>query len=282
MSWIELRVVVPRTRVDGLADIAFANGATGVEEANAPGTPVRYQQPWESEPAPLPMYCCFRAWFPDDRAEEAARALSESAGAEVERLPVVDEDWSESWKHHHHRIVVSERLRVAPPWEAVPGDLIIPPGNAFGTGDHPTTLACLGAIDRLAGEVRSCLDLGCGSGVLALAAASLGLRAEGVDIDPQAVESARENAQLNEMEVNFSTTSAQNLVGPYDLVVANLFAEVLVELADELVRLTGQHLVLAGVLADRADKVIDRLSPPLALSAAIRDGDWVSLHFKRI
>lgn len=282
MSWVELRVIVPRTRIDRLADAAFAHGASGVEEANAPGAPVRYQQPWETEPVPLPMRCCFKAWFPEESADEAAIALAEVAGAPVERLPVVDEDWSETWKHHHHRIVVSDRLRVAPPWEAVPGDLIIPPGNAFGTGDHPTTLACLGAIDRLAPQARSCLDLGCGSGVLALAAAQLGLRAEGVDIDPEAVESARENAKLNELNVHFSTTEAEKLAGPYDLVVANLFAEVLVGLAGELVRLTGRHLVLAGVLADRADKVIDALSPPLALRGSVREGDWISLHFERL
>lgn len=283
MSWIELRVVIPRTRVERLSQLAFDLGALGTEEAPAPGFPVQYQQPWDTERAPLPVRCALRAWFELDAADAAQEALQQAVGdAEVERIDVEEEDWAESWKQHHHRIVVSERLRVAPPWEAVPGDLIIPPGQAFGTGDHPTTLACLGAIDRLAEGCRTCLDVGCGSGVLALAAASMGLEVEGVDIDPAAVESARENAQLNGLRAHFSATPLEQLTGPYDLVVANLYAEALAGLAPELLRLVGRHLVLAGILADRAELILERISPPLAVRDEVRDGEWLSLHLERI
>ncbi|MCB9761939.1 MAG: 50S ribosomal protein L11 methyltransferase [Alphaproteobacteria bacterium] len=282
-DWVELRVVIPRSRVERLSQLAFEHGATGVQEAPAPGSPVRFQQPWDTEPPPLPLRCSLRAWFAPGDATAAAQALQEAVGdAEVERIEVQDEDWAESWKQHHHRVVVSERLRVAPPWEAVPGDLIIPPGNAFGTGDHPTTLACLGAIDRLAFSGGRVLDVGCGSGVLALAAAALGMEAVGVDIDPAAVESARENARLNNLRADFSTTALHRLRGPFDLVVANLYAEVLADLAPELIRLTGRHLVLAGVLSDRASLVLDRLSPPLAVVDDAREGEWLSVHLERI
>lgn len=281
--WVELRVVVPRAWMEHLSELAFAHGASGVQEAPPPGAPLRFRQPWDTETPPLPFYCTFRAWFAEaDQVRAQAAFAAALPEGELEVLPVVEEDWSESWKLHHHRVVLSERLRVAPPWEALPGDIVIPPGHAFGTGDHPTTLAALAAVERLAAPGRRCLDLGCGSGVLALAAAHLGMRAEGVDIDPEAVSAARENAALNQLEVAFSTTPAQQLEGPYELVLANLYAEVLAALAPELLRLTGRHLVLAGILADREALVLDALSPPLAVQQRAQDGDWVSLHLVRL
>lgn len=279
-EWIELRVVVARTHVDRLTALAMSLGATGTEEAAAPGAPLQFKQPWDEKAPPLPLLCRFKAWFEPQDADRAAQALGEATQQEVERLEVRDEDWAESWKRHHHRIAISERLRVSPPWEAVPGDLIIPPGNAFGTGDHPTTQACLAGIDLLAGECRTCLDVGCGSGVLALAATQLGLRSEGIDIEADSVRASQENAALNDLEASFSSATLDQLQGPYDLVVANLFAEVLVQMAPELIRLTGKHLVLAGILADRADMVIAALSPPLAVRQRIQEGEWVSLQLQ--
>lgn len=282
MSWVELRVVVPRSRVERLSELAFSLGALGVEEGDLPGTTPRFKQPWDTEAPPVTPDCLFKAWFDTAEAEAARAALGEACDdAEVELVAVQEEDWAESWKVHHHRVVISDRLSVAPPWEAQPGDVVVPPGNAFGTGDHPTTLACLRAIDRLAGECKTCLDVGCGSGVLALAAARLGLRAEGLDIDPDSVSSAMENAELNGLDVRFSTAPLERYAGSWDLVVANLYAEVLCILAPDLVRLTGRHLVLAGILADRADSVVAALSPPLSVAARVTDGDWVSLHLVR-
>ena len=167
MQWVELRLVVARTRVDALGKLAFAHGSTGVQEDEAPGSPRRFRQPWDTEDPPVPMHCLFRAWFAPEAADAAEAALQEHG--EVERLVVREEDWGEQWKKHHHRVAISDELAVAPPWEALPGDIVIEPGQAFGTGDHPTTLACLGAIARLAPGLTRCLDVGCGSGVLALA-----------------------------------------------------------------------------------------------------------------
>lgn len=277
-AWTELRVVVPRTHVDKLTAIALAHGASGTQEAPGPGAPMTFKQPWDTQAPPLPMFCTFKAWFSPEDAPAAGAALKEETGLEIESIVVDEEDWAESWKRHHHRIAISERLRVSPPWEAVPGDLVIPPGNAFGTGDHPTTQACLGAIDDLASSCSTCLDVGCGSGVLALAATQLGVRSEGIDIETDSVRASRENATLNGLQARFSGARLEELEGPYDLVVANLFAEVLIGMAPELIRLTGKHLVLAGILADRADRVVEALSPPLAVSERIQTGEWVSLR----
>jgi ribosomal protein L11 methyltransferase len=280
MEWVELRLVVPRVRVDALAKVAFAHGSTGVQEDEAPGSPRKFRQPWDTEDPPVPMYCMFRAWFAPEAADAAEEALGKSG--EVERIVVKEEDWAESWKQHHHRVEVSPRLAVSPPWDALPGDIVIKPGQAFGTGDHPTTLACLGGIDRLADGLTRCLDVGCGSGVLALAAAKLGLDATGIDIEAPAIESAREAAHANGLQARFSMTPLEDVQGSYDLVVANLYAEVLTMMAPDLLRLASRHVVLAGILADRADRVIEALSPPLALVSSTRSGDWVSLHLERL
>lgn len=279
-EWVELRLVVPRTRVNALAKVAFAHGSTGVQEDEAPGSPRTFRQPWDTEDPPLPMFCMFRAWFPPEAADAAEEALADAG--EIERLVVREEDWAESWKKHHHRVEISPRLAVSPPWEALPGDLIIKPGQAFGTGDHPTTLACLGGIAKLADECSACLDVGCGSGVLALAAAKLGLHAVGIDIEPPAIASAREAAHENGLAAEFSLTPLEDVQGSFDLVVANLYAEVLATMAPDILRLASRHVVLAGILADRADHVVAALSPPLAVVSETRSGDWVSLHLERL
>ena len=281
-TWWELRVLIPRTRMDRLSALAFQLGATGVEEGHAPGTPRQLRQPWDTEDPPLPFRVQLKAWFAEG-SEGEVRAAFEAEGCEdLELVEVHEEDWAETWKHHHKPIEVSPRLRVSPPWHARPGDLVIPPGKAFGTGDHPTTRACLAAIDDLADSCRSCLDVGCGSGVLALAAARLGLQAAGIDIDPAAVETARENATANGLAARFSGTPLEKVQGSYDLVVANVFAEVLVDLAPDLLRLTGRHLVLAGILVERADPVLAALSPPLAVRRQVTEGDWLHLHLERL
>lgn len=278
-AWIELRLVVPRSRVGDLARLAVARGAAGVQEAPPPGEAPQLQQPWDTE-APQPTRTCtLITWVPPALAEGLQAALSAEAGTSVSLAPADDADWESVWKQHHHAIQVGP-LRVSPPWLAQPGDLIIPPGQAFGTGDHPTTRSCLEALVALAPESDSCLDVGCGSGVLALAAMRLGLRASGVDIDPLAVSTAVENAALNGLPGPFSNRPLDELDGPYDLVFANLYAEVLALLAPQLVRLTGRWLVLAGVLWERRDPVLGALSD-LELVREQREGDWVHLRLRR-
>lgn len=188
------------------------------------------------------------------------------------------EDWAEAWKAGFERLVVSDRLAVAAPWNAQPGDLIIEPGMAFGTGEHPTTRACLGGVSRHAVPGTACLDVGCGTGVLALAAASLGMDAHGIDIDAAAVAASVDNAARNGLQAAFSTRPLQQVQGRYGLVVANIFAEVLVTMAADLARLCSGRLCLAGILADRAHLVEDALQQAFLVERRDREGDWVYLE----
>ena len=159
-------------------------------------------------------------------------------------------------------IRVSERLWIVPSWHEIPDpdaiSLILDPGMAFGTGSHPTTRLCLEWLERTVSAQCSVLDYGCGSGILAIAAARLGAgQVAGVDIDPQAVEAAYANAERNGVSALFADSTLP-VAGEYDLVVANILSNPLRVLAPAIcahVRSGGQ-LALSGILREQADEII--------------------------
>lgn len=283
--WVEMRLVVPRERIEDVSAALLDLEAAGLQEDHLPGEAPPPRQPWDTGPlAPEPPRVLLKAWWPEALADGARIAVARAvAGWRGIRAPewgqVDDQDWAEAWKAGFSRIVISERLAVAPPWEAEPGDLVVEPGMAFGTGEHPTTRACLAAVDRLARSGGACLDVGCGTGVLAILAAQRGMRARGIDIDADAVHASRENAQRNGVQVVFDDTPLEDVQGGYDLVVANVFAEVLVKMAPHLSRLTSGRLVLAGILADRLALVEHALFDMRIVSRQV-DGEWVCLELE--
>jgi ribosomal protein L11 methyltransferase len=279
-TWHAFAVVLPRPAVAPVTRALLALGATGTQEDLPPGVTPVFRQPWDKGPAPRPpRKVLLRAWFdarPPDRAVTAALTgwPAEDPTWSVE----AEQDWAEEWKKHFRPVRISDRLVVAAPWHGVADALVIEPGNAFGTGEHPTTRACLRAVDTFARPGATLLDVGCGSGILALAGSKLGMAARGVDIDPDAVAAAREAAAQNGLVATFDTTPIERVAGPYDLVVANLFAEVLVALAPELLRVSAGHLALAGILADRADTVRRAFASRPVLEDRSEEG-WVSLWY---
>ena len=203
------------------------------------------------------------------RAAEALAAAGRIVGLELapETGTIPDEDWKLSYRKHFKTEVISPRLVVRPPWEAVtpePGQkvLTLDPGIAFGTGQHPTTRACLDAIDALAveGTDRSFLDVGCGSGILSIAAALEGFRdVHGFDNDPDAVRNANENAEANGLGALFTDgdLSVPGVAASADVVAANVLAPVLVRFAREVGALVnpGGRLILSGILDEQYDEV---------------------------
>ena len=203
------------------------------------------------------------------RAAAALAAAGRIVGLELapETGTIPDEDWKLSYRKHFKTEVISPRLVVRPPWEAVtpePGQkvLTLDPGIAFGTGQHPTTRACLDAIDALAveGTDRSFLDVGCGSGILSIAAALEGFRdVHGFDNDPDAVRNANENAEANGLGALFSDgdLSVPGVAASADVVAANVLAPVLVRFAREVGALVnpGGRLILSGILDEQYDEV---------------------------
>ncbi len=271
-------MVVGRDALERTGARLLKLGASGLQEDFLPGQAPPPRQPWDRGPdAPLPAQALLKAWFTEDQwtALAVAPLWDDAPDATVEWQQ--DEDWAESWKAGFERLVIAEDFAVAPPWEAEAGDLVIEPGMAFGTGEHPTTRACLGGVWRNARAGGRCLDVGTGTGVLALAAVRAGMTARGIDIDADAVTASQDNAVLNGLVAEFDDTPLDRVEGQWELVVANVYAEVLVMLAPDLRRLTRERLLLAGILADRAPSVVAALAPMRVVHQET-EGDWVYLE----
>lgn len=213
--------------------------------------------------------------------------------AEVRVTAVHAEDWAESWKRHFHPVRVTSRLWIVPSWEDAPEGaheiIRLDPGMAFGQGDHPTTRGCLEMLERIDGAEFTrqgeypTADVGTGTGVLSVRAAQLGLGpVEAFDTEEDAVRSSRENLERNrvagQVVVRAGTLPARG-VGPYDLVLANIFLSILVKLMPRMSRALRAEgtLVAAGLLADQEDRfreaaeaaglrVIDRICEPAQTS----------------
>lgn len=199
-----------------------------------------------------------------------------------------DRDWLAEWKATI-RPVDAGRITVVPSWLAEehhprPDELtlVIDPGRAFGTGHHATTTLCLELLDELTLDGRVVADIGCGTGVLAIAAARRGARSFAVDIDADAVEVARANAVRNRVDVEVAVGSVEALPGPADAVVANLSTEVLMSLADRLAGATRGTLIVSGIGADRRPAVEEALAAASLEVAEVRERDgWVALRYDR-
>jgi ribosomal protein L11 methyltransferase len=285
MVWRELIVQpVPRGLVSSISRALFKIGAAGIQEDHTPGTAPPPRQPWDvGPPPPVAREVVLRAWFEDpDEPSIASQVLSAAApNSSCSWHAVVEQDWSTSWQDSFQPIHISERLIIAPPWDNTPGTIRIEPGQGFGTGQHETTQGALRAIDQIcqAQEIGSALDIGCGSGILALTTAHFGIRSRGIDVDTDAIQNARHNATLNQLDVLFDTTTIADLTEPADLTMANLFAEALVEMSSHLIRLSRHHLVLAGILADREHMVRDIFDAAMGCPQRQVDGEWICLHY---
>jgi ribosomal protein L11 methyltransferase len=273
---------------EGLTNFLWEQGALGVVEEQASGG--------------LP---CVRAFFPgtlDDRElrarlgvyVEALRGLGFAPPGPPHLAPLPDGDWGEAWRQHFHPLPVGRRLVVAPPWDrgadASRLTLVIEPGRAFGTGHHGTTAGCLEVLERIVATAtpRQALDLGTGSGILAIAAVRLGVGAVlAVDEDPEAIAAAVANAERNGVadRVHCRVDDAGALeVAPVSLVLANLLSSAHRRLAPAYVRYlaSGGALVLGGILEVEAHDLMQSLAGGdlEAGETHVRDG-WATLVLVR-
>ena len=203
------------------------------------------------------------------------------------RIDEVDAAPSEAWRVHAAPVRVADDLVIRPAWTDPVGEpgvveIAIEPGAAFGLGDHPTTRLSASAARRCVRPDGTVLDVGCGTGVLAIVALRFGAaHAVGVDIAAAAVPVSRENAERNGVgdRLDVSTRTLDQLDGPFDLVLANILAPALVALADDLRRLTGPggRLVISGILADRHDHVLATLAPMRVVRTDVLDG-WAAVE----
>lgn len=291
MAWQSVSFLTDASHAEPLCDALLEAGAlsASIEDADA-GTPDEKPQFGEPGSVNSPGWDHSRivALLEPD-ADAAALLAVAGAAIGLGEVPaftveaVEEQNWVQLTQSQFDPIRVSERLWIVPSWHESPDpaavNLILDPGMAFGTGSHPTTRLCLEWLERAVSDQCTVLDYGCGSGILAIAAARLGAgRVAGVDIDPQAVEAARANAERNGVTALFAD-SAVPVAGQYDLVVANILSNPLRVLAPAIcahVRSGGQ-LALSGILREQAEEIIGIYAQWLPMQVADTREDWVCL-----
>ncbi|MBI1919864.1 MAG: 50S ribosomal protein L11 methyltransferase [Geobacter sp.] len=303
--WAEISITAPNELVERLADFLTSISSSGVSIEN------REVDTFSIDAIEETPSKTVKSYFPDDgefpavlekiNAHLRDEAYSGISGMEPRVTLIDEEDWANNWKAYFKPARIGRRMVIKPTWESYPAkedDIVleIDPGMAFGTGTHPTTRLCLEALERiydrrppyegLSLPLARVLDVGTGSGILAVAAAKLGARQViAVDIDPLAVEVARETSILNQTgdAVEVSTTPLSAITGKFQVILANILAEDLVRLAPDLIsRLeAGGSLVLSGILAEREAFVKNGFAPfPLEHVETVQEGEWVCIVYR--
>lgn len=298
MDWIEIALRVDGESAEAVAELLQRYGHQGVaiEQDNIE------QEAWDDGDVPPITTLTIRAYIPaDERAEEAKLRLESALGHMSLMYPmprptyrvVHEEDWAEAWKAHYHPIRIGRRLFIRPLWVQAPLDpndieIALDPGMAFGTGTHPTTQLCLEALEAHLQHGMKVLDMGCGSGVLSIAAAKLGARSVlALDIDPIAVRVTGENAQQNGVAEKIiaqegSLESIVHSARRFDLIVVNIIANVIIAMCDQrlgdVVRPGGLAL-FSGIIEDQAAEVEAALvRAGLQPRSRRKQGDWVCIE----
>jgi len=315
MNWLEVSLTVSGELAEAVADVLARFAYSGVMMEQG----VKYTDEEDAGTPTGPI--TVRAYLEmNDQIEETRQKLEESLYylGRIQPLPaasykqIADQNWMEAWKQHYKPILIGERLVIVPAWMDSPDPNRIPiridPGMAFGTGTHPTTQLCLELMEKIFEDgssnfvpassiVRSpgsVIDVGCGSGILSIAALKLGAKsALGVDIDAGSIVNARENADANEIgdELMLEVGSVQEILdGRFTfrkatLVLANILAPVIVRLFDaglaELIEENGV-IILSGILDEQASRVIEAAQPKgLRMNERKQMGDWVAFSMSR-
>lgn len=208
--------------------------------------------------------------------------------ATIELIGVNEEDWADSWKQYYKPIKTGKRIVIVPVWEKydkAEEELVVlmDPGMAFGTGTHETTRLCASLLEKYQREGDKMLDVGCGSGILAICAAKLGAgECFACDIDPVSVRIANENAEINETpqvraEVSDLLRSVPKISGGYDICCANIVADVIIRMAPDIGEYLADdaYLIVSGIITERAEEVVSALDAAgLKLHDELRENGW--------
>ena len=280
MEWTDISITVPRRYADTAEAVAtmVANGGFYIEDYAD-----LEQQAWEiahvdlieqellDKPRDVVIVHMYLA--PDENPAEVLplfRQRLDDAGVEytLNTEGVEQEDWQNAWKQYYHAMDIGQRLAIVPGWEEYDTDrtvITMDPGMAFGTGTHETTSLCLETLDELVQGGERMLDIGTGSGILAIAALKLGAKeAEGVDIDPMCVRTAGENARRNGVAERLTVLVgdlSDKASGVYDIITANIVAAAILSLAPAVPALMapGAKFIASGIIDERRDEVLDGL-----------------------
>lgn len=294
MPWIQVSVTVDADNYQQVEDVMHTLGAQSVTFSDADDKPILEPGPGQT---PLWQRAIVTGLF-DDRHKpevllERINDLLGIEGTQISTSSLPDQDWTRAWMDTYKPMRFGTRLWVCPkhlePPEPSAVNLRLDPGLAFGTGTHPTTALCLGWLDAHVfprSRYQTILDYGCGSGILAVAALLLGAEhADCVDIDEQALQATRENAEANQVLHRLSTytPAALDTQRRYQLVMANILSGPLIKLAPTLAQFCdpGGAIVLSGILTDQADTLRTAYSAFFDLGPTGSQDEWVLLHGTR-
>ena len=291
MSWLQLRLAITPEQAPALEDQLLALGAVSVTFMDAEDQPI-----FEPDLGTTPLWSNTHllALFEADTDGEALLQhlhllwQAELPAHELEQIE--DQDWERSWMDNFHPMRFGQRLWIVPSWHAAPDpdavNLLLDPGLAFGTGTHPTTSLCLQWLDAQQLQGKTLIDFGCGSGIRAIAALLLGAtHAVGTDIDIQALEASRDNAQRNQVaDEHFDLYLPEQMPAvPADVLVANILAGPLVSLAPQLASLVkpGGLLALSGILAEQTEEILQAYQGDFELDPVAEQDGWIRVSGKR-
>lgn len=285
MPWIQLKINTTGNDAETLSDALIESGAVSVTFQDTHDNPVFEPLPGETllwgDTDAIGLYDAETDMKEVVAMLENEPLLGKGFVHKIEQLE--DKDWEREWMDNFHPMRFGERLWICPSWRDVPDpnavNVMLDPGLAFGTGTHPTTAMCLQWLDSLDLTDKTVIDFGCGSGILAIAALKLGAKhVVGIDIDPQAIQASRDNAERNGVSERLSLylpkDQPENLSA--DVVVANILAGPLRELAPliSVLPVAGGHLGLSGVLASQAQSVADAYKDKFELDAVAEKEEW--------
>ncbi len=276
--WTEVKAFLPDTPEDWSrwAEVFNRHGLPGTAQTDDPPTMSGYLAPGQS-----------------DRLRDLREELLAFGAVTVDERQVPEEDWAESWKQFFKPRRVGKRIVIRPSWEEYDSEgddivVVLDPGQAFGTGDHPTTRGCLVLLEQLDLRGMSVADIGCGSGVLSVAAMLLGARsAVAVDLDPPSVDATNDNAARNGVLVQGTLGAGFDplqVEATYDIVLSNIISAALIALAHEAARRVrpGGRWIVSGIIQSNwPDVQAAAARQGFKLEQEIREDEWVAASFLR-
>jgi len=291
MPWLQLKFDSSPQQVDHVSDLLTELGAAAVTFEDGADQPL-----FEPDPGETKLWNNTRIIGLFDAnvdmpaiIEQLKQTLGEHAPQQLQVNPLEDKDWVRAWMDTFKPIRFGQNLWICPSWHTPDQpnatNVMLDPGLAFGTGTHPTTALCMEWLDAHPPTDMNVIDFGCGSGILAIAAALLGAKhVEAVDHDPQAVLATNDNAEKNNVSAKINALLPRQFEDqPADLVLANILANPLLELAPRFAKLLkpGGQIVLSGILAEQAGQILLRYEEWFDLQPPTQQDDWVRIDGTR-
>ncbi len=307
MKWSEICIHTTQEAVEPMTNILHEAGSSGVviedPQDLARIWPTEFGEIYDLNPSDYPDEgVMLKAYLPvnsflGDTVEEIKQAINNLLLYDIDLghntitiSEVNEEEWASAWKKYYKPVKITDRITITPTWEEyepeAKDELIIEldPGMAFGTGTHPTTVLCIKALEKYQVEGASVLDVGTGTGVLSIASAKLGAEdVLAVDLDEVAVHSARLNSKLNKVQKTVQIKQnnlADQIEGPFQIIVANLLAEIVMRLADSAFSILAEdgYFITSGIIKNKQGDVEEKLkSAGFDVLEVLEREDWVAI-----